>query len=88
MDFIKRLIPGHITVRSLYWVQRQKEMESELRTIFHCIDNDKFAQCQWLIEKFHEKWDGMRKPLWLSLEIESQIYRAEAMLNILTAPIE
>lgn len=88
MNFIKRLIPGRIIVRSLYWVEREKEMVSELKTIFHCIDYDKFSQAQWLIEKFHEKWDGIYKPTWLSLETECQIYRAEAMLNILTAPIE
>ena len=38
INFIKKLIPVEIKIKSLYWKQKEKEMESELIKIFHKLE--------------------------------------------------
>lgn len=36
---IKKLIPAYFEIRSLYWVQHEKTMNEELKSIFEKIKN-------------------------------------------------
>lgn len=87
INFFKRWLPAYIEVRSLYWVERGREMDLDLRVIFDLIDNDRYGAAFSKIGKFKRKWDGIPLPLWLC-EKRSEVCRAEAMVNFLTAPLD
>ena len=85
INFLKRLLPAYIEVRSLYWVEQGQEMDKDLEMIFHLIDAGQYTTAAFELEKFREKWDGRKLPLWLSLK-SAEACRAEAMLNFLMTP--
>lgn len=85
--FISKFIPVSIEIHSLYWVRIYKLMDSDLRLIFNCIDVGEYNMAMTLIDRFHTKWDGRKYPKWVSRK-HSQIHRAEAMLNVLTFPLD
>ena len=87
MNWIKRLIPVWIEVRSLYWVEYGKEMDSDLSKIFGAIDDNRYAEAQELIDKFESRYTQGEGPLWIGLKY-SAIYRASSMLVCLRAPLE
>jgi hypothetical protein len=81
-DF-KKLIPFDFQIKSLYWVQVERQMDKELETIFAHLDNDEYLTAKMLIVEFDEKWGDMVVPNWL-IPTKSQIERARAMLSFLT----
>lgn len=87
INFIKKLIPVEIKIKSLYWKQKESEMESDLIKIYHKLDIDEYDGVQEMIDEFHHKWDGMKMPLWLGLK-SAEISRAQAMYVFLTAEME
>lgn len=46
MNWIKKLIPASIQVKSLYTVQREKTIDSELTILFGLIDDDKYVEAK------------------------------------------
>ncbi len=43
IEFLKRLLPAYIEVRSLYWVEQGQEMDKDLELIFHLIDAGQYT---------------------------------------------
>ncbi len=87
ISFFKKLIPAHIEIRSLYWIQYEKSMDKELVLIFEKIDSDEYENAKELIEKFHENHSQSTVPFWVAKKM-AEIYRAESMLNFLIADNE
>lgn len=87
LNWIKKLIPAYIEIRSLYWVQYAKELDADLRAIFHMIDEDKYKEAHELIDIFDEKYNQGFVPLWVGMLI-AKIYKAKSMLVCLETPLE
>ena len=78
MNWIKKLIPVHIEIRSMYWVQYEKEMSQDLVAIFQSIDNDDYNRAKELIASFESKYTQNGVPDWIAVKY-AQIYRAQSM---------
>ena len=82
MNWIKKLIPAYIEIRSLYWIEIEREMDSDLVAIFNKIDEDNYKDAKSLIESFRHKWDGKKYPEWI-LGTYAEISRAQSMVDFL-----
>lgn len=82
MNWIKKLIPSYIEIRSLYWIEIEKEMDNDLVDIFNKIDEDNYKDAKILIESFRCKWDGKKYPEWI-LDIYAKISKAQSMVDFL-----
>ncbi len=82
MNWIKRLIPAYIEIRSLYWIGVEKEMDRDLGDIFHQIDEDNYEKAQILIDAFERKFSQSGVPHWIGIKY-AEIYRAISMVNFL-----
>jgi hypothetical protein len=87
MNWIKRLIPAWIEVRSLYWVEYGKEMDAALHKIFGAIDDDRYDEAQELINEFESRFNQSDGPFWCGIKY-AEIYRASSMLVCLRTPLE
>lgn len=87
MNWIKKLIPAYIEIRSLYWVEYAKILDADLREIFNMIDEDKYKEANELIEIFDKKYNQGFAPEWVDMLI-ADIYRAKSMLVFLETPLE
>lgn len=87
ITLIKKLIPVEIKIKSLYWKQKEDEMDSDLQKIFHKLDIDEYDDVQNMIDEFHQKWDAIKKPMWLSLK-SAEISRAQSMYHLLKSEHE
>ena len=56
MDWIKKLTPAFIQVKSLYTVQREKTIDNELTILFGLIDDDKYVEAKKELKKLKEKY--------------------------------
>ena len=86
---ITKFIPFNIRIKSLYWVKKEREIDSELSNLFSKIDNDEYEQGRLLLNELRDKWTELsfNSPEWFQLEYISQFEKAEAMLNFLEAPL-
>lgn len=84
---IKKLIPAYFEIRSLYWVQYEKAMNEELKSIFEKIDMDDYSAAENLIKEFELKHHQGTVPLWVGLKM-AEIHRAQSMLVFLKSEIE
>jgi hypothetical protein len=82
MNWLKKLIPVYIEVRSLYWVKYEKQMDEALKDIFHQIDIGDYKKSQELIDVFESTFTQNGVPGWVALKY-SEVYRATSMLNFL-----
>lgn len=87
INFIKKLIPVEIKIKSLYWKEKEKEMESDLQKIFNKLDIDDYSNIPSMIYDFRKKWGSIFLPSWLSIK-STEITRAEAMYDFLTTKFE
>jgi hypothetical protein len=87
MNWIKKLIPAYIEIRSLYWVEYGKQLDADLSEIFNLIDEDKYKEANELIDIFDKKYHQGFVPYWVAIKI-SQIYKAKSMLLFLETPLE
>jgi hypothetical protein len=87
MNWIKKLIPAYIEIRSLYWVEYAKKVETDLREIFNLIDEDKYKEAEYLIKIFDKKYNQSLVPKWVGFRI-AEIHRANSMLIWLQTPLE
>jgi hypothetical protein len=87
---ITKLIPFNIRIKTLYWVKKEREIDSDLSILFEKIDNDEYIDERKLLETFRNKWTEIswKAPEWFRLEYMSQFERAEATLNFLETPLE
>jgi len=86
MNWIKKLIPAYIEIRSLYWVQHGRKMELALGEIFDAIDNDRYEEAQRLINYFEceeSEFSQGDVPFWIAAKY-AEIYKAKSMLSFLT----
>lgn len=82
MNWLKKLIPVYIEIRSLYWVKCEKQMDKDLEDIFHQIDIGDYKKAQELIDSFESTFTQNGVPMWVALKY-SEIYRASSMVNFL-----
>jgi hypothetical protein len=82
MNFIKKLIPAYIEIRSLYWVEYGKRMDEKLERIFKEIDNENLTLVKELISNFEFQFTQSGVPNWIAVKY-AQIYRAQSMVNSL-----
>jgi hypothetical protein len=87
---ITKLIPVNIRIKSLYWVRKEREIDSDLSNLFSKIDNDEYEQGRILLNELRDKWTefSQTSPEWFQLKYIPQFSKAEAMLNFLEAPLE
>jgi hypothetical protein len=87
---ITKFIPFNIKIKSLYWVRKEREIDSDLSNLFSKIDNDEYKEGRVLLNELKNKWDELtfNSPEWFQLDYISQFSRAEAMLNFLETPLE
>lgn len=86
-NWIKKLIPAYIEIRSLYWVEYGKQIDSDLKDIFNLIDEDKYKEAHELIDIFDKKYNQGFNPEWIDILI-ADIYRAKSMLVFLETPLK
>lgn len=84
MNWLKKLIPAYIEIRSLYWVEHEKQMDKALEEIFHQIDIDDYKKAQELIDVFEKTFTQSGVPMWVALKY-AEIYRATSMVGFLKA---
>jgi len=53
---ITKLIPYNIRIKSLYWVKKEREINSDLSNLFSKIDNDEFEEATILLNDLKNKW--------------------------------
>ena len=88
-DNLKMIIPYRIKVKSMYWVIKEIEIDSDLSMLFSLIDSDEYEKSWILLKKLKTKWNDefpYRHPEWFSLEYICQFTRAESMLYFLSPP--
>ena len=83
---ISKLIPFNIRIKTLYWVRKEKEINTDLEDLFTKIDNDDYNDARKTLELLREKWIefSQTSPLWFQLEYIPQFTKAESMLNFLS----
>ena len=79
----KKLIPAYLEIRSLYWVEHGKKMDSMLKEISLYIDNDNYKAAEEGIEKFEKTFSQNSVPHWIALKY-SKIYSLQSMLTFFT----
>ena len=84
MNWIKKLIPAYVEIRSLYWVQQGRKMELALINIFDAIDDDRYEEAQRLITIFESEFSQGGVPFWIAVKY-AEIYKAKSMLFFLDA---
>ena len=84
---ITKLIPYNIRIKSLYWVRKEREINSDLSNLFSKIDNDEFEEATTLLNDLKNKWVEFshNSPEWFQLEYIPKFTKAEAMLNFLNS---
>jgi hypothetical protein len=82
MNWLKKLIPAYLEIRSLYWVEHGKRMNIKLNSIFNAIDEDDYIKAKDLIEEFELVFTQNGVPNWIAIKY-AEIYRAKSMLTFL-----
>jgi hypothetical protein len=82
MNWLKKLIPGYLEIRSLHWVEQGKLMDIKLGIIFNAIDEDNYMTADALIKEFESEFTQNGVPNWIGIKY-SEIYRAKSMLTFL-----
>ena len=83
---ISKLIPFKFKIKSLYWVRKEKEINSDLTELFNKIDNDDYNSASVLLDNLRNKWViDVSTPEWFQLEYIAQFSKADAMISFLTA---
>jgi hypothetical protein len=82
MNWLKKLIPAYIEIRSLYWVKYEKQMDKSLKDIFNQIDIDDYKKAQELIDVFESTFTQSGAPMWVALKY-AEIYKASSMVSFL-----
>jgi len=84
---LEKINPAYLEIRSLYWVQHGKKMDSMLKEISLCIDHDNYKAAEQGIEKFHKTFSQNCVPKWIAIKY-SEIYSLQSMLTFLTIELE
>ena len=80
MNWLKKLIPVYLEIRSLYWVERGKQMDTKLGYIFDAIDEDNYVKAKELINEFELEFTQSGVPNWIGIKY-AEIYRAKSMVT-------
>jgi len=86
---ITKIIPFNIRIKTLYWVRKEKEIESDLENLFNKIGEEEYEQGKLMLEKLEIKWSAFdnKYPEWFQLDHLSKFARAEAMISFLDTPL-
>ena len=86
---ISKVIPFSIRIKSLYWVRKEKEIDSDLSKLFGLIDTDEYELAKNLLNYLRDKWLGFSQtaPQWFVLEYIPQFSKAESMLLFLDSSL-
>ena len=87
LTLIQKCIPAYIEVRSLYWVNYEKQIDDELSEIFKLIDEDKYTEAKALLEIFDKTHSQGMVPYWVALKLSESV-RAGSMISFLECPLE
>jgi predicted P-loop ATPase len=82
MNWLKKLIPSYLEIRSLYWVEHGKQMDIKLGNIFDAIDEDNYVKAKELINEFESEFSQGGVPNWIAIKY-AEIYRAKSMVAFL-----
>jgi hypothetical protein len=82
MNWLTKLFPAYIEIRSLYWVKYEKQMDKALEDIFHQIDIDDYKRAQELIDVFQSTFTQGGVPEWVAIKY-AEVYRASSMVSFL-----
>ena len=82
MNWLKKIIPAYIEIRSLYWVKYEKQMDKALDDIFYQIDTDDYKKAQELIDVFKSTFTQNGVPEWVAIKY-AEVYKASSMVNSL-----
>lgn len=74
MNWIKKLIPAYISIKSLYTIEQERLLSKELSTLFELIDNDEYINARSTLTLLKLKYG----------DSVADLSRAEAILNFLT----
>ena len=87
LESLCRFIPYRVKIKSLYWVLKEAEINSELEVLFSKIDNDCFNEAFLILENMQSKWIGFKPnpPDWFRKDYIGQLTKAETMLYFLTS---
>jgi hypothetical protein len=80
MNWLKKLIPVYFEIRSLYWVNLEKQMDDDLGDIFDSIDEENYLKAKWLIEEFEFKYTQSGVPYFVAIKY-AEIYRAKSYIT-------
>lgn len=88
MNWLKKIIPAHIEIRSLYWVEHVKNMNKDLDEIFKQIDiEENYEYAKQLISEFQERYHPYKAPRWVEEEYAA-IFKAQAIVSFITYSVE
>jgi hypothetical protein len=83
---ITKLIPFYFQVKSLYWVRKEKEMQSDLSRLFTALDFEEPPKAREIFEQLKTKWNWDQTlpncPKWFSLAYSSEFLKAETLLEM------
>lgn len=87
---ITKLIPFEIRIKTLYWVRKEKEIDSDLSILFDLINDDEWGNAKYFLNNLRDKWIEFSHtaPKWFVEEYISQFSKAESMLNFMESPLE
>lgn len=87
LETLCKFIPRKVRIKTLYWVQKEIEIDKDLEKLFELIDNDQFSGAFKLLEELKLKWLGIKPnpPDWFYKDYTGQLIKAETMLYFLTS---
>jgi hypothetical protein len=86
LKFISKFIPVSIQIKTLYWRRKEQEMDWDLSIVGQYIDEGCYDTASTLIDRFRNKWESQKLPLWLSMKT-AEISRLEAINSVLKEPL-
>ena len=87
LKFLSKFVPASIQIKTLYWANKEKEMDWDLSVIGGYIDEECYDIAETLVYGFRAKWESQKLPDWLSTKT-AEVSRLEAMNSMLKEPFE
>ena len=75
LETLCKFIPSRVRIKTLYWVQKEIEIDKDLTKLFELIDNDQFSGAFKLLEELQLKWIGIKPnpPDWFHKDYIGQL---------------
>ena len=81
---ITKFIPFEIRIKTLYWVNLEREIKYELERLYEVIDNGDVKFARMMLNDMLEKWEpiGIDCPKWF-WEYIAKFQNADSMISFL-----